>query len=251
MIWHIARRELLVRLRSPFAWVVAGTWLAVQGLMFTLILGLYLQAGSGAADLEQEGLPLLSGLIEPLYSAQSLLLLLFMPLLSMSLLAAEQRGGTLSLLLSSPVSTLEVVLGKWLGLLGYVSCLLFVGGALAPITLVVFGDPPLAPMAGAALGLLLLAAALSALGLLASALSGSQLVAAVVTWTTSLGLWLLAVLEAGDGPFAALGRHGSLLVHTRSFGRGLVDGTDVTWLIAFAFVALLAAWQRLESWRWR
>lgn len=251
MIWHVARRELLSRLRSPFAWVVAGTWLALQGLMFTLILGVYLRASRDGGEWEEESLPLLSGLIDPLYSSQSLLLLLFMPLLTMNLLAGEQRGGTLPLLLSSPLSTLSVVLGKWLALLAYVSGLLFVGGALAPITMIWFGEPPLMPMLGAGLGLLLLAGALGALGLLASSLSGSQLVAAVVTWTTSLGLWMLAVLETGDGPAAALARHGSLLVHVRSFGQGLILGADVAWLLAFAALGLLIAWQRLESWRWR
>lgn len=251
MIWHIARRELFARVRSPFAWVVAGTWLALQGLMFTLILGVYLRASRQGGEWEEEALPLLSGLIDPLYSAQSLLLLLFMPLLTMNLLAAEERGGTLPLLLSSPIATWEVVLGKWLGVTAFVSVMVFVGGAVTPITLVAFGSPPLAPMAGAALGLLLLIGALGALGLLASSLSGSQLVAAVTTWTTSMGLWLLAVLEHGDGPLAAIARHGSLLVHVRRFGQGLVDTGDVTWLLAFTSVALLGAWQRLESWRWR
>jgi len=251
MIWHIARRELLARTRSPFAWVVAGTWLALQGLMFTLILGVYLRSSREGAEWEEEALPLLSGLIDPLYSAQSLLLLLFMPLLTMNLLASEQRSGTLPLLLSSPIATWEVILGKWLGLTIFVSVLVFLGGALTPITLIVFGSPPLAPMAGAALGLLLLIGVLGALGLLASSLSGSQLVAAVITWTTSMGLWLLAVLEHGEGPLSSLARHGSLLIHVRQFGRGLIDTGDVVWLFSFIGVALLGAWQRLESWRWR
>jgi ABC-2 type transport system permease protein len=251
MIWHIARRELLSRLQSPMSWVVAGTWLAVQGLMFTLILGLYLKASREGGEWEEESVPLLTGLIEPLYSAQGLLLLLFMPLLTMGLLAGEQRSGTLPLLLSSPTSTLEVVLGKWLALVVYAGALVLLGGALAPATLLLFGDPPLLAMLGAAAGLLLLTGTLGALGLLASSLSGSQLVAAVLTWTSTMGLWLVAVLEHGDGPAAALARHGSLLIHVRSFGRGLVDGADVVWLLAVTAVALVAAWQRLESWRWR
>ena len=249
MIWHIARRELLVRLQSPFAWVVAGTWLCLQGLMFTLLLGLYLQAGAEAGL--DEGAPLLSGLLEPLFSAQSLLLLLFVPLLSMSLLATEQQTGTLPLLLSSPLSTFEVTIGKWLGLWGYVAGLLALGAVPSVGSLLFYGTPPLPVLAAAALGLLLLASALCALGLLASSLSDSQLVAAVISWTTAMGSWLLAVLEAADGPFSALGRHGSLLVHVRGFGQGLVHSVDVVWLLAFACVALLATWQRLESWRWR
>ncbi len=227
MIWHIARRELLSRLQSPMSWVVAGTWLAVQGLMFTLILGLYLKASREGGEWEEESVP------------------------TMGLLAGEQRSGTLPLLLSSPTSTLEVVLGKWLALVVYAGALVLLGGALAPATLLLFGDPPLLAMLGAAAGLLLLTGTLGALGLLASSLSGSQLVAAVLTWTSTMGLWLVAVLEHGDGPAAALARHGSLLIHVRSFGRGLVDGADVVWLLAVTAVALVAAWQRLESWRWR
>ncbi len=250
MIHHVARRELRARLGTPWPWVVAATWLALQGLVFALVLGVYVRAPLDTPD-PTEALPLISGFIEPLYSASCILLLIFVPLLSMSLLAAEQRSGSLALLLSAPLSTLEVILGKWLGLLAFVTLLLALAAALPVGALLVYGSPPLGPLLTAGLGLWLLAASLAALGLLASALSSSQLVAAVITWTTAMGSWLVAAAETGDGPLAAVARHGSLLVHARGFGQGLVDPADVAWFAAFAFVALVAAWQRLESWRWR
>mgnify|MGYP000324005806 CR=1 FL=1 len=250
MIWHVARRELRVRLGTPWPWVVAATWLALQGLVFTLVLGVFVRAPLDAPD-PTEAIPLISGYVEPLFSANCILLLLFVPLLTMGSLAGEQRSGSIALLLSAPISTLEVVLGKWLGLVAFVSLLLALGAVVPVGALLVFGSPPLGPLVSAAVGLWLLAGGLAALGLLASSLSSSQLVAAVMTWTTAMGSWLVAAAESGDGLLATVAVYGSLLVHARGFGQGLLDPADVAWFVGFGFVALVAAWQRLESWRWR
>lgn len=250
MVLHLARRELLATLRSPLSWVVAGTWLALHGVMFLVLVNAYLRMTSAGPGWETDGVPILHGLLDPLYSAQSLFLLLLMPLLTMRSLAAEQSEGTLPLLLSSPVGTLEVVLGKWLGVMGFVG-LLFLLAGYAPAALLLLGDPPPGPMLGEAAGLLLLAGALAAVGIAASSLTASQLVAAVLAWTLSLGSWLLAALESGDGLMASVARHASLLVHVRSFGGGLVRSTDVVWLVAVTGLFLCVAWQRTESGRWR
>ena len=248
---HIARREIRAWLGSPFAWLVAGTFLTIHGLMFTVLLGAYLRMGQRGGEWDDEGVPLLQGLIEPLFSTHALLLILFMPLLTMGLLAAEERAGTLPLLLSSPVGTLHIVLGKWAGLLGFVGALVFLGTAYAPIALALFGQPPLGASLSAALGLALLIAASGALGLACSSVTDNQLVAAVLAWTVLLGLWLLAVLEGSDGALGALADQVSLLVRVKRFGQGLVRLSDLVWFAGFTTVALTVAWQQLESRRWR
>lgn len=249
--WHIARRELRAWLTSPFSWLVAGTFLVIHGLMFTVLLGAYLRMAQRGPEWAEDGVPLLQGLIEPLFSTHSLLLILFMPLLTMRLLAAEQKTGTLPLLLSSPISTLAVVVGKWLGLLAFVLGLVFLGTGYAPIAVLAFGDPPVAAGLTAALGLALLAGASGALGIACSSVTDNQLVAAVLAWTLLLGLWLLAVLEGGDGPLAALAEQLSLLVRVKRFGQGLIRLSDLVWFAGFIGVALAIAWQQLESRRWR
>ncbi len=248
---HIARRELRAWLTSPFAWFVAGTFLVIEGLMFTVLLGAYLRLTQRGPGWAEEGVPVLQGLIEPLFSTHALLLILFVPLLSMRSLAAEQRDGTLPLLLSSPLSTLEVVLGKWIALVLFLGVLLFVGTAYAPLSIALFGQPPLGASFAAALGLVLLAAASCAAGLACSSVTDNQLLAAVLTWTLLLGLWMLAVLEGGDGPLGVLADQLSLLVRVKRFGQGLVRLSDLVWFAGFCVVCLAFAWQQLESRRWR
>lgn len=250
MIVHIVRRELRAWLGSPFAWVVAGTFLVIEGLLFTVLLGAYLRMGQQSPDFH-DGVPLLQGLIEPLFSTHALLLILFMPLLTMRLIAGEHRAGTMPLLLSSPISTWSVVLGKWIALLAFVLGLVFVGTAYGPVTILVFGTPPVGAALSAMLGLALLAGASGALGIACSSVTDNQLVAAVLTWTLLLGLWMLAVLEGGDGPLAAAAEQISLLVRVKRFGQGLVRLSDLVWFVAFSGLALAFAWQQLESRRWR
>jgi len=248
---HIARRELRAWLRSPFAWLVAGTFLMIHGMMFTVLLGAYLRLSQKGPGWAEEGVPVLQGLIEPLFSTHALLLILFVPLLTMRSLAAEQRAGTMPLLLSSPLSTLEVVLGKWIGLVGFLLALVFVGTAYGPIAIAVFGDPPVAASLSAALGLALLAGAASALGLACSSVTDNQLLAAVLAWTLLLGLWMLAVLEGTDGVLAVAAEQLSLLVRVKRLGQGLVRLSDLVWFVGFTTVCLAFAWQQLESRRWR
>lgn len=248
---HIARRELRAWLTSPFAWFVAGTFLFIHGLMFTVLLGAYLRLSQRGPGWAEEGVPLLQGLMEPLFSTHALLLILFVPLLTMRSLAAEQRAGTMALLLSSPLSTLEVVVGKWIGLLVFLLTLVFVGTAYAPLAIAVFGAPPLGASFAAALGLVLLAGACCAVGLACSSVTDNQLLAAVLSWTLLLALWMLAGLEGGDGPLAVLAEQLSLLVRVKRFGEGLVRLSDVVWFGGFTAVLLAFAWQQLESRRWR
>ena len=101
------------------------------------------------------------------------------PLLTMRLLAEEQKLGTLELLLTSPVRDWEVVLGK------YIASFLILAAILAVtlyyvVLLYSFGDPDTGPVLSGYLGLLLYGAAALAIGLLGSSLSSNQIVAAVV-----------------------------------------------------------------------
>ena len=103
-VLHIARRELAAYFGSPIAYVVGAVYLAVMGGMFGLILVYSREATM--AYLFYHGVSLL-------------FLVLVSQVLTMRLLAEEQRQGTMELLLTSPVRDGEVVLGKYLESLGF------------------------------------------------------------------------------------------------------------------------------------
>ena len=168
----------------------------------------------------------------------------------MRVLAEEQRSGSMALLLSSPISSLEIVLGKWLGLMGFLLVLFSAGLAYVPGVLFAFGKAPAAPLLTALLGLMLLAAAGSAVGVMTSSLSEKQIVAAVMSWMILLGSWILSFLESLEGILGSVGTHIGLILHYESFGRALIRSNDLAYFALLTAFCLFVAQQRLESRRW-
>ena len=144
MVFHVARREFLHYLRSPFSYVVSAAFLFIVGVFFALILDNYVQLSSQGPMFGEQSLTITQGIIEPLSSTLGLVLILFLPALTMRVLAEEQRSGSMALLLSSPISSLEIVLGKWLGLMGFLLVLFATGLAYVPGVLFAFGKAPAA-----------------------------------------------------------------------------------------------------------
>ena len=250
MTFHVARRELRHYLRSPFAYLVGAAFLFIAGVFFGLILDNYIQLSSSAPMYGEQGLTITQGIIEPLSSTLGLILILFLPTLTMRVLAEEQRSGSMALLLSAPISSTEIVLGKWLGLMTFLLLLLMVGLGYVPLLLFIYGDAPLSPQLSALLGLVLLAGAGSAVGVMTSSLSDQQIVAAVLSWMILLGAWILSFLDSLEGPMGAIGAHIGLMIHYESFGQALIRSNDIAYFVLATSFSLFVAVQRVESNRW-
>ncbi len=249
-LYHVARRELLQYLTSPFAWVVSAAFLGINGVFFAVIAWSFIEFSPEAILYEQQ-VSVMRDVVAPYLSTVGLLLVLFAPLLTMRVLAEEQRSASMALLLSSPISSWEIVVGKFLGLVGFWLVLFGVGMAYVPITMAVGSTVAWAPLLVGLLGVLLLAAAASAVGLAASSLSSSQMLAAVISWAVLLFLWIVGFLEEFQGPFGWIGEKLGMMVHFDEFTRGLVRSGDVAWFLLLTFAALFVAQQRVESHRWR
>ena len=173
------------------------------------------------------------------------------PLLTMRLLAEEQKMGTLELLLTSPVRDWEVVVGKFIA-----SFVTFVA-TIAPtlyyvILLYSFGSPDTGPLLAAYLGLFLNGLAALAVGLMASSLSGNQIVSAVVATVVLLTLSFLdevADLVSGSATDVLNGL--STDAHLLDFTRGIVDTSNVIYFISLCAVFLFLTVRSLETRRWR
>lgn len=249
-VYHVARRELLHHLGSPFSWVVSAAFLFITGFFFAVITFSFTEYAAQAAMYGQE-MSVMGDVVAPFLSTVGLLLVLFAPLLTMRVLAEEQRSASMALLLSSPISSWEIVLGKFLGLVGFWLVLFVVGMAYVPVTLAVGSTVSWAPLLAALLGVLLLASTASAVGLAASSLSGSQMLAAVISWAVLLFLWIVGFLEEFQGVFGQIGERLGMMVHFDEFTRGLIRSTDIAWFALLTFICLFVAQQRVESHRWR
>jgi ABC-2 type transport system permease protein len=189
--------------------------------------------------------------VREMFSWLSLILTIAIPALTMGLLAEEKRTGTIELLITMPVRDSEVVVGKFLGVLGLFAVLL----ALTlpyPISVGRFGSLDVGPVVGGYLGLLLEGAALIAIGLMASSWTDNQIVAFFIALAISVTLFLLnkvlALLPMGA---ASVLEWLSLDYHVDSMTRGVIDFRDVVFFLSITGLTLALAFRALESRRWR
>ncbi len=122
-----------------------------------------------------------------------------LPLITMRTYAEEKRTGTIELLLTSPLTDLQIVLGKFLGAVALYSLMLAVTWVHIGI-LFIYGNPEWKPILTGYLGLLLMGASFMSIGLLISSLTRNQIVAGVVTFATLLMLWTLNWMSDSSGP---------------------------------------------------
>lgn len=230
----IARREIQAYFVSPIAYVVAAAFLAIMGYFFAMIL-YYSREATMRYTLGN----------------MTTVLLFVAPILTMRLLAEEQRMGTIELLLTAPVKDWEVVLGKFLGSLTLYACMLGVS-LYFPFVLSIVGNPDFGPIVSGYLGMLLLGGALLSLGVLTSSLTQNQIVSAVLGVVLIVLLWLVGALgDVTGAPLSGVFQYLALSEHFYDFFKGVIDTKDVLYYLSVIGAALFLATRVLETRRWR
>ncbi len=250
--WVIARREVGAYFSSPAGWVVLCTYLVLSGVFFVSSVSNYSYESSQLAysPWTEQSLNVNDFLVIPWFGNMAVVLLFLCPAITMRLLAEDRRSGAIELLLTSPITTWQIVLGKFLGAVGFVAVLL--AGTL-PCTALLFwlGDPDPGVVAAGYVTEILLSGALLAAGLLASAFTRSQVTALVASFGLVLVLWVISWADPSSSDtvstvLAAM----SMVHHLENPLRGLLNVEDIVYFTSFVGVFLFATWQRLESGRW-
>jgi ABC-2 type transport system permease protein len=174
-----------------------------------------------------------------------------MPMITMRTYSEEKRSGTIELLLTSPITDTEIILGKFLGAMGLYASMLAV--TLIHVGLLFwFGNPEWKPIASAYLGLLLMGGCFISVGLLISSLTKNQIVAGVVTFAVFLMLWVINWIGVFVGPTAqAILSHLSITDHFDDFSRGVIDTKHLVYYISFISLGLFLTAKSVDSERWR
>ena len=173
-----------------------------------------------------------------------------LPALTMGLLAEEKRTGTIELLITMPVTEAQVILGKFLGVVGLYAVLLALTVAY-PISVSTLGNLDWGPVWSGYLGLFLQGSALLSIGLMASSWTSNQLIALFVALTLSVFFWVLDKFLALLPTNAASALEWlSFDYHFQSMTRGVVDLRDVLFFFSMTVFALALAFRALESRRW-
>ncbi len=245
-IMTIAGRELRGLFFSPLAWVVLGL---SQLLLAFLLLGRIEQFAEIQSQLAAlPGAPGATQLVAlPTLDNAVMLLLLIVPLLTMRSVSEERRSQVLPLLLASPVSLSEIVLGKFLGLALFLLLLVLLSAAL-PLSLLPATELDLGHLAAATLGLALLALAFAALGLWLSTLTAHPAVAAGATFVLLLLLWSLDLAVHDEARFLPML---SMARHHAPFAQGLIDSTALLYFGLVIATGLALAIHRLDRERLR
>ncbi|MEE8320752.1 MAG: ABC transporter permease subunit [Gammaproteobacteria bacterium] len=240
VIAHIAVNELRRLFKSPLAWIILAIVQFLVAIFFYLLLSQFM----GAAN---SGHGLTATVVAGILQISGIILLLVSPLLTMRLFSEEYRIGTIKLLLSSPVSITELVLGKYIGIIVfYLSILVMI--ALMPISLMAGTELDLGQLLSGLLGLTLLVSAFAAIGLFISTLTTQPSVAAISTFGVLFVLWIInAAGNSASEQMAQVFSYLSLLRHFDNLLDGLFNSVDVIYylLVSISFI-ILSIW-RLDA----
>ncbi|MGE0824152.1 MAG: ABC transporter permease [Candidatus Binatia bacterium] len=254
-VFTIVGKELRSYFVSPIAYVVLTGFLLLGGWFFfnllsrfNLLLSLYLQMQGGQAA---ERLNLNDYVVAPLMHNLAIVLVILVPMITMRAYAEEKKEGTYELLLTSPVRTGEIVLGKFLASFAFISIMIGLT-AVYPIILLIFGNPEVGVIAAGYVGLILLATVFVAVGLLTSSLTENQIIAAVSGLVATLLLYIVSwPAEAAGDILGPLLRYLSVTEHFGEMVRGIIDTRALVYLLSLIGLALFLTQRSVESLRWR
>lgn len=246
MIFTLARRELQSLFLSPLAWSILAVLQFIFGYLFLGQLDLYLQVQPKLAGLlDAPGITEI--IIAPLFTNAAIMLLLVMPLLTMRLISEEKQTGTLTLLLSAPISITEIILGKYLGILVFIVIMLLLM-ALMPLSLLLGGNLDYGMIASGFLALFLLLASFSAVGIYMSSLTTQPIVAAISSFGLVLLLWIVDWTSTlSSNPSSSVMHYLSILQHYQPLISGIFKSSDLIYYLLFITLFLVLSIRRLDA----
>src|SRR5436305_10987517 len=144
----IASKELKSYFSSPVGWVLMGVWSLLYGYFFVAIMQFFVRQSMQMNQFGAQGPQAMNvnqQLIRPLVAQNLPILVLFLlPAVTMRTYSEEKRSGTIELLLTSPLTDMEIILGKFIGAMMFYASLLAVT-MLHVAILFVYGPPDCKP----------------------------------------------------------------------------------------------------------
>lgn len=252
-VWSITKKELLSYFTSPIAYIVISIFILLSGFFFYSLVWWF---NSQAMQMAQnpyyyQQVNINQMVFAPLFHNLSIILLLMLPLLSMRLFSEEKKMGTEELLFTSPVSVVQIILGKYLASL-IVLLIMLLLSAIPTIFTFIYGNPEPLPYLLGYFGLFLLGAAFLGLGIFWSSLTENQIVSAVLTFGTLLLFWVLSWAGySARGLWQDVLNYLSFFEHFDGMTKGILDTSDLVYYLSFAFFGLFLTHSVIQSRRWR
>jgi len=253
-IFIIAGKDIRSLFASPIAYVVLTGFLLLGGwfffnllFRFNYLLTLYTRFQSPQGI---QSLNLNEQVIAPLLHNLTIILLIMVPIITMRTFAEEKRNGTYELLLTSPLTVTQIVLGKFIGCVFFIFVMILLTGVY-PAILLFYGNPELGILASGYLGLFLLGVVFVSVGLLTSSLTENQIVAAVSCFVILLLLYLLSLPATTGAALGEILKYLSVIEHFSEMVKGIIDTKNLVYFFTVIFLSLFLTHRSVEASRWR
>jgi gliding motility-associated transport system permease protein len=254
----IVQKEWRHYFGSPIAWVALFVWTLLFGIFFYFAFAFFLEQ---SMRLTQQGMQYGGGMkisineymIRPLFHNMAVVALFVAPMLTMRLFAEERRQGTIELLATSPVSDLQIVVGKFLAAAGLYLLMILAGLVNVALMWTYASSPPeWKPIVSGTVGIFLLGCCFLAMGAFVSTLTRNQIVAGILSFCLFLGMWTLGWADDPmAGPLAKAVAYLGVTTHLEDLVKGVVDIKDVVFYLSVIVFGLFVAHESIESQRWR
>ncbi len=257
-IFIVAGKELKSYFISPVAYVVLGAFTLIMGWFYFNLVARFIQLSKIYELFRRPDILMRMNLndmvIQPLFYNMTVILIILTPIVTMRLLAEEKNSYTDELILTSPISTWQIVLGKFLG--AFIFFLIMVAiTAIFMIELFAYSNPrpEFGPVVSGYLGIILMGASFLAVGIFTSSLTKNQIVAAVSSFLILLMFYVINIISpsVNSKTLSEILDYLSLIKQFEDFGKGLIDLRNVVYYLSFITIGLFFTKLSLDSLRWR
>jgi ABC-2 type transport system permease protein len=247
-ILAVAHKELKSYFASPIAFIVIGLFALIYGYFYISLLAYFLNQSmgfsGGTANVNEQ-------MIRPVFLNADVVLLFVLPMITMRTYAEEKRSGTIELLLTSPLTDFQIIMGKFLGAMALYAAMLAVTFIHMGV-LFIFGKPEWLPILTGYLGMLLMGGCFISVGLFISSTTSNQIVAGMVAFAVFLMLWVINWIGSLAGPnVQAILNYMSIIDHFDDFTRGVIDTKHLVYYLSFITFGLFLTMRSVDTARWK
>lgn len=233
-IWDIASKEFWLTFQSPIAYILLCLSLIVFNAFFFVII-----------DENREAT------LRDMFVLMEFLFVFMIPLITMRSFAQEKDVGTMEFLMTTPTTQGQIVLGKYLGVLMFLTVMILL---TFPYYFIVghYGDPDRAAMIVGYFGIWLEGAFFTAIGVMTSSWTRSQVLAAMSSYIISLGLYFSVIaLKYVDGLVHGFIQYYGVMTHSQNFFSGLVATPDLIYFISGIVLCLIISRISIDNHLWQ
>ena len=225
----IMKRELRAYFVSPVAYIVTAIFLVFTGFFFFKDFFYFKQAE-----------------MRNFFQLLPLMFTIFVPAMTMRLFSEERQSGSIEILLTMPVTSYDVVLGKFLAATAFVMATL-VPTVIYLLTVVWVGEPDMGPLVGGYVGAIFLGAAYAAIGVCASSFTKNQIIAFITALSVNFFLWLVNKITMFLPAKLRFLEYLGTDFHFQNIAKGLIDSRDIIYFLSIMAISIMLAAKVIEE----